>query len=132
MPRLRLFVLAGLLAAPLPLLAATPGAVQAAQGPVMPGQDASHHHGGPLAGFLSPQQRAAFMIQAREQTKDMSRDQKRTWRKEQFKKLSSMSESDRQKLQSDLQARWDGLPADRKARIEQRMAKRNSADNAAH
>jgi len=132
MPRLKLFVLAGLLAAPLPLLAATPGAVQAAQGPVMPGPDAGHHHGGPLAGFLSPQQRAAFMIQAREQTKDISRDQKRTWRKEQFRKLSSMSESDRQKLQSDLQARWDGLPADRKARIEQRMAKRNSADNAAH
>lgn len=131
MPYLRLLVLAGLLAAPLPLLAATPGAAQVAQSPAMPGPGARHHGGGPLAGLLSPQQRAAFMIQAREQTQGMSRDQKRAWRKEQFQKLSSLSESDRQKLRSDLQARWDALPADRKARIEQRMAERKGADNAA-
>jgi hypothetical protein len=131
MLRLKLLVLAGLLAAPLPLVAATQGAAQAAQGPAMPGPDA-RHHGGPLAGLLSPQQRVAFMIQAREQTKDMSRDQKRAWRKDQFQKLASMSESDRQKLRSDMQARWDALPADRKARIEQRMAERKGADHAAH
>lgn len=133
MLRLKLLVLAGLLAAPLPLLAAAPGAVQAAQGPTMPGPDSGvRHHGGPLAGLLSPQQRAAFMIQAREQTKDMSRDQKRAWRKDQFQKLASLSESDRQKLRSDMQARWDALPADRKARIEQRMAERKGADRTAH
>lgn len=131
MSRFKLLVLAGLLAAPLPLLAATPAAVQAAQGPVMPSPDggAHHHGGGRLAGLLSPQQRVAFMIQAREETKGMSRDQKRTWRKEQFQKLSSMSDSDRQKFRSDLQARWDAMPADRKARIEQRMAERKGSDN---
>ena len=128
MTRLKLLVLAaGLLAAPLPLLAATPGAVQAEQGPAMPGPDGGfgrHHGGGKLAGMLSPEQRAAFMLQAREQTKDMSADQKRAWRKDQFQKLTSMSDTDRQKFKTDLQARWDSLPADRKARMEQRMADR--------
>jgi len=127
MTRLKLLVLAaGLLAAPLPLLAATPGAVQAAQGPAMPGPDGGfgRHHGGRLASFLSPEQRIAFMIQAREQTRDMSRDQRRAWRKDQMQKLASMNETDRQKLKSDLQARWDALPADRKDRIEHRLAER--------
>lgn len=129
MHRFKLLVLTGLLAAPLPLLAATPGAVQVAQAPAMPGPggDARHHGGGPLAGLLSPQQRIAFMIQAREETKDMSRDQKRAWRKDQFQKLASMSESDRQKLRSDMQARWDALPSDRKAQIQERMARHRDA-----
>lgn len=130
MSRFKLLVLAGLLAAPLPLLAVPPAAAQAAQAPATPGPDnGARHHGGRLARLLSPQQRVAFMLQAREETKGMSRDQKRTWRKEQFQKLSSMSDSDRQKFQSDLQARWDALPADRKARIEQRMAERKNADS---
>jgi hypothetical protein len=126
MLRLKLLVLAGLLAAPLPLLVATPAAAQAAQGPAMQGPDVRHHVG-PLAGLLSPQQRAAFMLKAREETKDMSRDQKRAWRKDQFQKLTSMSESDRQKLRSDMQARWDALPADRKAQIQERMARHRDA-----
>jgi hypothetical protein len=127
MTRLKLLVLAGLLAAPLPLQAATPGAVQTTQGPAMPGPDGGfgrHHGGGKLAGMFSPQQRVAFMLQAREQTRDMSRDQKQAWRKDQLQKLSSMSEPDRQKFKTDLQARWDALPADRKARMEQRMVDR--------
>lgn len=129
MSRLKLVVLAaGLLAsAPLSLLVATPGAVQAEQSPTMPGPDAGfgRHHGGKLAGMLSPQQRAAFMMQAHEQTQGMSQDQRRAWRKDQVQKLTSMSEGDRQKFQTDLQARWDALPADRKARFEQRLAERN-------
>jgi hypothetical protein len=125
MSRLKLFVLAaGLLATPLPLLAAAPAAAQAAQSPAAPGPDGGfgRHHGGRLAGFLSPEQRVAFMIQAREQTRDMSRDQRRAWRKDQRQKLASMNETDRQKLKADLQVRWDALPADRKDRIEHRLA----------
>jgi hypothetical protein len=122
------FLAAALLAAPLPLMAATPGAVQAEQSPTMPGPDGGlgrHPGGGELAGMFSPEQRAAFMLQAREQTRDMTQDQKRAWRKDQVQKLRSMSEGDRQKFKADLQARWDALPADRKARIQQRMAERN-------
>jgi hypothetical protein len=120
------FLAATLLAAPLPLLAATPGAVQATQRPTMPGPDGGRHHGGgKLAGLFSPEQRAAFMLQAREQTQGMTRDQKRAWRKDQVQKLRAMSETDRQKFKTDLQARWDALPADRKARIQQRMAERS-------
>jgi hypothetical protein len=122
------FLAATVLAAPLPLMAATPAAVQAEQSPAMPGPDGGpgrHHGGGKLAEMFSPEQRAAFMLQAREQTKDMTQDQKKTWRKDQAQKVSSMSDTDRQKFKADLQARWDALPADRKARMEQRMTERN-------
>lgn len=130
MPRLKFLLLAASLAAmPLPLLAATPGAVQAEQSPTMPGPDGNfggRHGGGKLAGMLTPEQRAVFMLGAREQTRDMTPDQRRAWRKDQVQKLGSMSDADRQKLRADLQARWDALPADRKARLQQRMAERGS------
>lgn len=129
MSRLKFLLLAASLAAtPMPLLAATPGAVQAEQSPAMPGPDGDfggRHGGGKLAGMLTPEQRAAFMLGAREQTRDMSPDQRRAWRKDQVRKLGSMSEAERQKFTADLQARWDALPADRKARLQQRMAGRN-------
>jgi hypothetical protein len=129
MSRLKLLLLAAsLAAAPLPVLAATPGAVQAEQGPAMPGPDGGfgrHHGGGKLAGMFSPQQRAAFMLQTREQTQGMTHDQKQAWRKDQMQKLIGMSEPDRQKFKADLQARWDAMPADRKAWMEQRMAEGN-------
>jgi|SRR5579871_1226568 len=131
MPRLRYLLLAASLAAPpltapLAAVAATPGAVQAEQSPTMPGPDGgfARHGGGKLAAFLTPEQRAAFMLKAREETRDMSRDQRRTWRKDQVQKLAAMSDADKQKFRADLQARWDALPADRKARLEQRLAER--------
>jgi hypothetical protein len=129
MPRLKFLLLAASLASmPLPLLAATPGAVQAEQSPAMPGPDGNfggRHGGGKLAGMLTPEQRAAFMLGAREQTRDMTPDQRRAWRKDQMQKLGNMSDADRQKFRADLQARWDALPPDRKARLQQRMAERS-------
>ena|SRR5689334_20471820 len=130
MSRLKFLLLAASLAAlsltiPLAAQAATPAVVQAQESPAMPGADAGRHHGGKLAAFLSPEQRAAFMLKAREETRDMSRDQRRAWRVDQIQKLSAMSDTDKQKLKADLQARWDALPADRKARIAQRLAERN-------
>ena len=128
MPRLKLlFLAAGLAAIPLTSMAAAPGAIQAAQSPTMPGPDGgfARQGGGKLAVFLTPEQRAAFMLKAREETRDMSRDQRRAWRKDQVQKLVNMPDADRQKLKADLQARWDALPADRKARLEQRLAERS-------
>ncbi|MEO8894719.1 MAG: hypothetical protein ABI450_02450 [Rhizomicrobium sp.] len=96
----------------------------------MPGPEhgAGRHHDGRSLSFLTPEQRAAFRMQARQE----AHEQKRAWRKERFQKLAAMTEGDRQKLKADLQARWDALPSDRKARIEQRMAERKDRSNAAH
>jgi len=129
MTRFKMIVLAAGLLAPLPLYAAAPDATPA-QGPAMTGprDGASRHHGGKLLSFLTPEQRIAFLMQAHQE----AREQRRTFRREQFQKLAAMSESDRQKFKTDLQARWDALPADRKARIEQRMAERKDRHNSAH
>lgn len=121
------FIAASLAALPLPLLAATPGAIQAQQSPAMPGPGggfARHHRGGPLAAMLTPHQRVAFMLKAREETRNMTREQRRAWRRAQFHKIRNMSDSERQKFQADLQARWNALPQDRKDRIEERLARR--------
>jgi hypothetical protein len=133
MSRMKFLILAaGLtavpLAASLAVQAAQPGAVRAQQSPAMPGPHGGfgRHQGGRLAAFLTPQQRVAFMMKAREETRDMTRDQRQAWRKDQAQKLAAMSDTDKQALKTELQARWDALPADRKARIEQRMAKRGA------
>ena len=117
-----IIVAAGLLA-PLPLVAALPSAAQD-QKPAMAGAEhgAGRHHGDRLLGFLTPEQRVAYRMQIRQE----AREQRRVFRKEHFQKLASMTESDRQKLKSDMQARWDAIPADRKARIQERLTHRHN------
>jgi hypothetical protein len=110
-------------------LAAAPAGSQAdAQSPTMPGGPFHTGKGGPgkLAGLLTPQQRAAFVLQARDETKNMTQDQRKAWRKDQTRKLLSMSAGDRQKFTGALQARWDALPDRQKARLNQRLAARNN------
>jgi hypothetical protein len=121
-----LFLTAGLLALPLPVSAAQPGALQALQNspPTDPGL--AHGGKGKLARILTPEQRAMFMVDAREQTKDMTRDQRRAWRKDQVQKITAMAPAERQAFQSGLQARWDALSPARKSRIEQRLAQRET------
>jgi hypothetical protein len=122
MTRFKMIVLAAGLLAPLPLVGALPAASQT---PAMTGpeQGAGRQNDGGLLSFLTPEQRAAFRIEARHE----AREQMRAWRKERFQKLAAMTESDRQKLKADMQARWDALPADRKARIQERMARHRDA-----
>ena len=110
----------------LPASANQPGAIQALQSP--PPADQGHGHGGKgqLARILTPEQRAMFMVEAREQTKDMTRDQRRAWRKDQIQKIAAMAPTERQAFQSGLQARWDALSPARKSRIEQRLAQRET------
>jgi hypothetical protein len=110
---------------PLSSFAATPGAVQAEQSPAMPDPGGAHggKGGGKLGGLLSPEQRAMFTFQARAQTKDMSQDQRKAWRKDQVAKLVSMSPTDRQAFKTGLQAKWDALPQAQKARLQQRLAR---------
>src|ERR1700743_3047959 len=100
MHRLKFLALtAGLAVVPLSVQAQTPGAVQAQQSPAMPGPDgnfAGHRDGkmggGKLAAFLTPEQRAAFMLKAREETHAMNPDQRKAWRKDQIQKLAGMSD----------------------------------------
>ena len=121
-----LFLAAGLVALSLPSSANQPGAVQALQNPPPADQTPGHGGKGKLARTITPEQRAMFMADARRQTKDMTRDQRRTWRKDQIQKIAAMSPTERQAFQSGLQARWDALPPARKSRIEQRLAERET------
>lgn len=74
--------------------------------------------------FFTPEQRVLFMEQARDQVKDMSPDERKTFRRDQIAKLMGMSDTEKAKLKADLQAKWDALPQARKDRIEQRIAMR--------
>jgi hypothetical protein len=123
-----LLLAAGLLAFPSPLFAAQsqPGAIQALQSPPPSDQGVRRGKGGKLAGILTPEQRAMFALDAREQLKTMTRDQRKAWRKDQIQKIMAMSPAERQAFQSGLQARWDALPPARKNRIEQRLARRET------
>ena len=121
-----LFLAADLMAISLPASANQPGAIQALQSPPPADQALGHGGKGKLARILTPEQRAMFMADARGQTKDMTRDQRRAWRKDQIQKITAMSPAERQSFQSGLQARWDALPSARKARIEQRLAQRET------
>lgn len=118
---------AALLLTPLPALAATPPALQAEQSPAMPAPAGNRMgRGGKLAGFLTPQQRAVLLLSAQGQIKDMTPAQKQAFRKDQVKKILSMSDSERQKFKTDLQARWDALPPGQKNRLEQRLARQQA------
>jgi len=83
--------------------------------------------GSGLLGFLSPEQRVMFLQE--QGVRGMTQEQRQTWRQDQTKKLASMSETDRAKLKTDLQKKWDGLPQDRKTRIEARLANRMTQQN---
>jgi hypothetical protein len=120
-------LLAGaLMLAPLSAFAATPGAVQAEQSPTMPDPGGLKGKGGKLGGLLSPEQRAMFAVQARTETKDMSQEQRKAWRKDQMAKFAAMSPADRQAFKTGLQTKWDALPEKQKARLQQRLARQQT------
>ena len=81
---------------------------------------------GKLAGLFTPEQRAMYIMGARDQLKDMTPDQRHAWRHDQVAKVVAMPEAERARLKADLQARWDALPQDRKDRIERRIAERQA------
>jgi hypothetical protein len=121
-----LILAAALLGLSAPAFAAQPGALQALQSPAPADQGLGHGGKGKLARLLTPEQRAMFMLDARQQLKAMTHDQRKAWRKDQIQKIVAMSPSERQTFQSGLQARWDALPPARKNRIEQRLAQRQT------
>jgi len=128
--RLHPVLAAALLLAPLPAMAATPPVLQADQSPTMPAPDGMGR-GGKLGGVLTQEQRTMMLFEARDQMKDMTPEQRQAFRKEQVQKILALSPADRQKFQADLQAKWDALPQGQKDRIQQRLARQQTGQNAA-
>lgn len=118
-------LMAGLAAAPLAVQAASPSPPPP-QGDVN-GNFAGQSRGSGLLGFLSPEQRVIFMQQ--QGLRNMSAEQRKSWRSQEVQKLASMSQTDRDKLKSDLQKKWDALPQAQKDRIRQRLAARMTQQN---
>jgi hypothetical protein len=80
-----------------------------------PSTQGDHHHGGgmrAMMGMFTPQQMAMYMLRQHGETAGMSQDQRKAYRKGERDKLLAMSDGDKAKMQADLQAQWDKLPAD--------------------
>lgn len=143
------FLAAALFLAPVAALAQTPGAVQAEQnpnmqgpnmpGPAMSGPAASgpgrnlarRARVNPLAGLFTPEQLSMFALENRAKLLTVPAEQRKAFRKQQVSSLLAMSQTDRQKLQMDLQAKWDALPPKQKNKIEARLAARQNQQAAA-
>lgn len=82
-----------------------------------------------LAGFLTPEQRAVYLMDQRQKTKNMTSARRRAWERSELQKLSSLSQNSRQQLKIHLQAKWDALPQAQKDSIEQRLANAQTRQN---
>jgi hypothetical protein len=120
MRRVYLLIFAALPLTSLAATAATPPVLQADQSPTMPAP--GNARGGKLGGLLTGEQRAMLLFDARDKIKDMSPEQRKTFRKDQIARIVAMSPAERGKFQAGLQARWDALPQGQKDRIQQRLA----------
>lgn len=97
--------------------AATPSADQVS----VPAQSEGKHEHKMQALFNSPDQFMMYRLQLHEATRGMPHDQKRAYRKSEFQKLKAMNGSERGAYLSDLEAKWNALPPDRKAHLERHM-----------
>jgi hypothetical protein len=89
-----------------------------------PSQQGDHHHRGGMRAVMemfTPQQRAMYMLRQHGQTAGMSQDQRKTYRQGEREKLMAMSDTDKARMQADLQAQWDKLPADEQSAAMDRM-----------
>jgi hypothetical protein len=78
-------------------------------------------HGGGMMAFLTPEERMMLFVEMRQATANMTDEQRMAYRKAQHDKFMAMSDADKQKLAADLLAKWNALPADQKAQIQQDM-----------
>jgi len=82
-------------------------------------------HGDYMGGFmhfLTPDQRTMLFAETHKDMAGMTDDQRHASREAQRAKFMAMTDADKQKFAADLQAKWDALPADQKAKIQQDMA----------
>jgi hypothetical protein len=71
---------------------------------------------------LTPEEQSVLFMQMRQDTANMTQDQRKAYRQSQRDKFMAMSEADQQKFAVDLKAKWDALPTDQKARIQEEHA----------
>jgi hypothetical protein len=79
-------------------------------------------HDGGFMHFLTPDQRTMLFAETRKDTAGMTDDQRHARREAQRAKFMAMSDAEKQKFAAGLQARWDALSADQKAKIQQDAA----------
>lgn len=99
----------------------------AAQSGPPPQQGHWQGRGGGMMSFLSPEQRMMLFVEMRDETANMSDDQRMAYRKAQHDRFMAMSDADKQRLAADLQAKWNALPPDQKAQIQQQMEQYRSS-----
>lgn len=76
---------------------------------------------GMMHGMLTPEERMMMFADMSKATANMTDDQKHAYRHEQRDRIMAMSEADRSKFKSDLDARWNALTADQKADMTSKM-----------
>ena len=85
--------------------------------------------GGGMHGFFTPEQRAMYMEQQKANGVDwssMTSDQRHAQMQTMRTKFMSMSDADKAKLKTDMQAKFDALTPDQKQAVEQKIAERRA------
>jgi hypothetical protein len=93
------------------------------------GAFAQDHMGGGMHGFFTPEQRAMYMMDQKANGTDwksMTQDQRHAQMQAMRTKFMSMSDADKAKLRSDMQAKFDALTPDQKQAVEQKIAERRA------
>jgi predicted Fe-S protein YdhL (DUF1289 family) len=96
---------------------------------VAPAGAFAQDHGGGMHGFFTPEQRAMYMEQQKANGVDwssMTPDQRHAQMQAMRAKFDGMSNADKAKLKSDMQAKFDALTPDQKQAVEQKIAERRA------
>ena len=67
--------------------------------------------------FLTQEERLMLFTQSRQETANMTQEQRRDFRRQQREKFMTMSEADKQKLAAGLKAKWDALTPEQQAKM---------------
>ena len=78
-------------------------------------------HAMAMHGMFTREERMMLFADMDKATSGMSDDQKKDYRHQQRARIMAMSDDDRLKFKSDLDARWSALPADQKAAMTAKM-----------
>ncbi len=99
------------------LLSATSQPAMAQPAPAQPYCGAGYGNG--VMGFLTPEQRMMHFAEVQKATAAMSFNDMRSYRWDFRNKVMAMSAAERKKFAGDLAVKWNALPADQKAKIQQ-------------
>ena len=106
----------------LPALAASFLATASFAADIPPAPPPHSDHDGGFMHFLTADEHMMLFAETHKDTAGMTDDQRHAYREAQHAKLAAMSDADKQKFAANLQAKWNALPADQKAQVQQDMA----------